>query len=135
MRPLSVVLLVALAVGCAPSEQPPADTAAIRADAPIDSAARLPDATATPLPAPAESARARPATPAPSGSAGTRTTPRTSGATPATRGATTDTGTGPRIRPPSKAPGGHIIVPNTVHDSLRMKPPATGTTTGTSTRP
>ena len=135
MRPLSAALLAAVAVACAPSEQPPTDTATIPAGVAADSAARLPDATATPLPAPPESARARPVAPAPSGTAGTRATPRTSGATPAPRGTATDTGTGPRIRPPSKAPGGYIIVPNTVHDSLRMKPPATGTTTGTSTRP
>lgn len=131
MRPLPAALLAALAVACAPSEQTPADTAA-PVGAAVD-AARSPDATATPLPAPPESA-GRPATPAPSGTAGAGPA-RTSGVTPATRGTATDTTTGPRIRPPSKAPGGYIIVPNTAHDSLRMAPPAPGTTTGTSTRP
>ena len=133
MRPLpaapSLVLgagLLALAVACAPSEQPPADTAVVPAGAAVDTAARSPDATATPLPAPSATAGTAPAS---------RPASRTSGVTPATRGAATDTHTGPRIRPPSKAPGGYIIVPNTAHDSLRMAPPATGTTTGTSTRP
>ena len=128
MRPLSAALLVALAVACAPSEQPPADTAIVPAR--TDSAAATPAATATPLPAALDSGTR---TPAPSGTATTRATPRTTGATPATRGAATDTSTGPRLRPPTKVPGGYIMVPNSAHDSLRMAPPATST--GTSTRP
>ena len=130
MRPLSAALLVALAVACAPSEQPPADTAIVPVDARVDSATATPAATATPLPAALDSG-AR--TAAPSGTAATRATPRTTAATPATRGAATDTSTGPRLRPPTKAPGGYIMVPNSAHDSLRMAPPATST--GTSTRP
>lgn len=141
MRPLTAALLVALAAACAPSEQPPADTAVVPVGAATDSAATdsaaravgaagttgTSGATATPLPTPAP-------TPARSGAAGTRETPRTAGTTPVARGAATDTSTGPRLRPPSKAPGGYIIVPNSAHDSLRMAP-RPGTTTGTSTRP
>lgn len=140
MRPLPAALIVAFAAACATSEQPPADTAApigaaTDSAAAATSTASSPGATATPLPAPSESAgAARPTTPARSGAAGTRATPRTTGTTPVARGAATDTSTGPRLRPPSKAPGGYIIVPNSAHDSLRMAP-APGTTTGTSTRP
>jgi hypothetical protein len=138
MRPQSAVsslalgagLLVAFAVGCAPSEQPPADTAIVPVDARVDSITASPAATATPLPAALDSGTRAPAA---SGTAVTRATPRTTGATPATRGAATDTSTGPRLRPPAKAPGGYILVPNSAHDSLRMAPPATST--GTSTRP
>jgi hypothetical protein len=127
---LGVGLLVALAAACAPSEQPPADTAIVPVGAAADSATVSPAATATPLPARLDSG-AR--TPSPSGTAATRPPARTTSTAPSPRGTATDTSTGPRLRPPSKAPGGYIIVPNSSHDSLRMAPPATST--GTSTRP
>ena len=137
MRPLLAALFVALTLGCAPSEQPSADTATlpaatVPAGAATDSAGST---AATPLPAPPESASStRTPAPAPSGTAGTRGTRGTrgtprAGTAPVARGSAADTTTGPRLRPPSKAPGGYIVVPNSAHDSLRMAPPAPGTST------
>ena len=123
---LAFAFALTSALACAPKEQPSADSVAIPA-ATGDSAA----ATATPLPAAPDSSgsttSATPAAPARTGPA--RTTDGTAG-TAASRGGVKDTGAAPRIKPPTKAPGGYIIVPRTAHDSLRMAPPA-----GTATRP
>ena len=125
MRSSSTVLLALLAVACAPGDRESADTSAVPVV--VDSASTM-SATGTPLPA--DSTRLVPTRPS------TPTTPSASSTSPSratstvTGRAATDTSTGPRIRPPTKAPGGYIIVPPSAHDSLRRTPPA-----GTSTRP
>lgn len=130
-RSLPTVFVIATFVlasvpACAPKDQPSADTAdAILAP---DSVGATGAATATPLPAAPDSSGARA-----SGTAtATAPTPKRS-AHPAPARTTTDTGAAPRIKPPTKAPGGSIVLPpRTTHDSLRMAPPVTP---GTATRP
>ena len=126
-RRLSPITLVpvALLLACAPRESATADSAgpANGADTASATAIALPGATVSP---------AATGTPSPTDTAARAT--GTAGTKPAPRRAADDSGSRPRIKPPSKAPGGFIVVPRNVHDSLRMKPPATGTS-GTSTRP
>lgn len=123
--PLAVAALAG-ALACAPKPQSAADSVAVPATT-AESAA----ATATPLPAAPDSSGSTATAASPKRAAPAHTAPaRTPDGTATSRGGVKDTGAGPRMKPPTKAPGGYIIVPRTAHDSLRMAPPA-----GTATRP
>jgi hypothetical protein len=119
MRSLPLVLLAAAVAACAPrgDDAPATDTASA-----MDSTA----AAATPVDT-ARAGRAARDTAAASASPGL-VLPAPQGATPrrdapiTARGETSMT-PAPRIKPPTKAPGGYIMVPQSAHDSLRLAKP------------
>lgn len=123
MRPLPLALLVAAVVACAPGrDDAPADTML-----PADTAAAS-AATATAI----DSARAGRDTSAPAAtSSAGLVLPAPIGATPRRDAPVSRADSAkvpaPRIKPPTKAPGGYIMVPRSAHDSLRMATPATST--------
>ena len=132
MRPLPLVVVALFVAACAPKgdDAPAADSLT---DALPDSAARIDQVVPESLRADSLRGTSSPGivVPAP---AGARPSASASGAPASgtvkaanTRTDRADSTAAPRIKPPTKAPGGFIVVPRTTHDSLRMAPPATST--------